>query len=164
MVDTTEIVDFVGISNGYVLIFVLAFIGGTSILFPLPYYLAVFTFAGGGLNPFLLAIFARTGVAVGDSTSYFIGYNGREILSEKLQKIFDRFHQWSMKKPKWIFFSFLYLYPTVSPLPNDIIILPLGLARFPYFKLIIPMWLGDITFNLIVALSGIYGFSYLGIT
>src|SRR3989344_4787436 len=159
-IPATEIVARIGIENSYALIFVLALIGGTSIIFPVPYYLVVATFAAGGSNPFLLAIMAGTGVSLGDSTSYLVGYGGREILNEKLRRTFNNFYNWAMKKPKWMFFSVLYLYPTLSPLPNDMIVVPLGLARFPYFKMIIPMWLGNMTFNLIAAFAGIYGFNF----
>ncbi len=155
----TEIVDKIGVKNGYLLVLILAIIGGTSILFPLPYYLVVFTFASGGLNPFLLAIMAGTGVAVGDSTSYLVGYSGREILSGKLMIIFNKLYNWLSKKPKWMLFSFLYLYTAISPLPNDLINVPMGFIKFPYLRLMIPMWLGNITFNLIIALSGMYGFN-----
>jgi len=153
----TEIVDKVGVKNGYLLVLILAIIGGTSILFPIPYYLVVFTFAAGGLNPFLLAFMAGTGVAIGDSTSYLVGYSGREILSGKMMNIFNRMYEWLSKKPKWMLFSFLYIYTAISPLPNDLINVPMGFVKFPYFRLMIPMWLGNITFNLIIALSGMYG-------
>ena len=154
----TEIVASVGIHNGYLLAFFSAVLGGTSILFPFPYYLGVFTLAAGGLNPFLLAVVAGTGVVIGDSTSYLVGYSGREILTGKTQLIFKRLYEWSLKKPKWVLTLVLYLYPALSPLPNDFIMIPMGLARFPYFRLIIPMWFGNMTFNLWIALAGIYGF------
>jgi len=154
----TEIVDKVGVQNSYLLVFVLAIIGGISILFPLPYYLVVFTFAAGGSNPILLAVMAGTGVAVGDSTSYLVGYSGREILTGKPMVIFNKIYEWLSKKPKWMLFSFLYAYTAISPLPNDLINVPMGFMRFPYFRLVIPMWLGNMTFNLIIALSGMYGF------
>ncbi len=157
-IPSTEIVDFVGIQNSYALVFVLAIIGGTSILFPFPYYLVVFTFAAGGSNPFLLAFMAGTGVAIGDSTSYLFGYSGREIFNGRFMVIFNKLYNWLSKKPKWMLFSFLYLYAAISPLPNDLINVPMGFMRFPYSKLMIPMWLGNITFDLIIALSGMYGF------
>src|SRR3989344_5926552 len=69
----TEVVDFVGTENGYFLALVLALIGGTFVFFPFPYHIVIFTLAAGGLNPFLLGLFAGTGVLIGDSTSYLIG-------------------------------------------------------------------------------------------
>jgi membrane protein DedA with SNARE-associated domain len=159
----TEIVDIVGTENSYILVFVLAIIGGTSVLFPFPYYLVVFTLGSGGLNPFLIGLLAGTGVAMGDSTSYLIGYSGREIITGKIQKIFNRLHKWCMKKPKAVTFLFLYLYSSFMPLPNDVIVMPMGMARFPYLKLIIPLWLGNVTFNIAVALTGFYGIYLYGL-
>jgi len=157
----TEIVDFVGIENGYFLTMVLALIGGTSILFPFPYHIVVFTLAAGGLNPFLLGIFAGTGIMIGDSTSYLIGYTGREIITGRAQKLFKKFYDWMIKKPKWILPTFLYIYVSISPLPNDFIVIPLGFARYPYLRIVVPLWLGSVTFNILLAFAGIYGFEQI---
>lgn len=155
----TEVVAFVGTENGYFLALVLALIGGTSIVFPFPYHIVIFTLAAGGLNPFLLGFFAGTGVFVGDSTSYLVGYAGREIIAGKMQRLFKKLYDWAIKKPKWVLPIFLYVYSSVIPIPNDFIIVPLGFARYPYLKVVIPLWLGSITFNTILAFAGFYGFS-----
>lgn len=157
----TKIIEFIGTNNSYILSIIFGFMGGTSILFPFPYYIAAFTFGSGGLNPLLIGILTGTGVALGDSTSYLVGYSGREILSEKLNKYFKIIYAWCTQKPKWMMPLFLYIYSSVMPLPNDVIVMPLGLVRYPYFKMIVPMWLGSITFNTAIALAGFYGFSYV---
>ena len=87
----TEIIDTIGVQNGYILTFFAALLGGTSVLFPFPYYLVVFTLGAGGLNPFLLGIFSGVGLMVGDSTSYLLGYSGREIITGKLATAFFKF-------------------------------------------------------------------------
>lgn len=155
----TEVVAFVGVENGYFLAMVLALIGGTSIVFPFPYHIVIFTLAAGGLNPLFLGIFAGTGVFIGDSTSYLVGYTGREIITGKFQRLFGRLYDWTIQKPKWVLPIFLYVYSSVIPIPNDFIIVPLGFARYPYLKVVTPLWLGSITFNTILAFAGFYGFS-----
>ena len=157
----TEVVDFVGTENGYFLALVLALIGGTFVFFPFPYHIVIFTLAAGGLNPFLLGLFAGTGVLIGDSTSYLIGYTGREIISGRPARIFKKLYDWAIKKPKWVLPTFLYLYSSFIPTPNDFLVIPLGFARYPYTKVVIPLWLGAITFNTLLALAGIYGFDWI---
>ena len=157
----TEIVAFVGVENGYVLAMVLALIGGTSLIFPFPYHIVIFTLAAGGLNPFLLGLFAGTGIFIGDSTSYLIGYTGREIITGRVQKLFKKFYDWMIKKPKWVLLTSLYLYVSISPLPNDFLVIPLGFARYPYLRIALPLWLGSMTFNTILALAGFYGFEQI---
>jgi len=159
----TDIVHSLGVDNSYFLVFALAFLGGTSILFPFPYYLVVFTLAAGELNPIYLAILAGTGVMIGDSTSYFVGYTGREILSPAFSKKFSKIYNWVLKKPKGLLPIFLYFYSFLVPLPNDLVVIPLGLARYPYLKAIIPLWAGNISFNLAVALAGFYGIHFFGL-
>ncbi len=157
----TEVVAFVGVENGYFLAMILALIGGTSLLIPFPYHIVIFTLAAGGLNPFLLGIFAGTGVLVGDSTSYLIGYTGREIVTGRFQILFKKLYSWAIKKPKWVLPTFLYFYSSIIPIPNDFIIVPLGFARYPYLRVIIPLWLGSITFNILLAFAGVYGFEWI---
>ena len=156
-----EIVQFIGVNNGYLLTFFASLLGGTSILIPFPYHLIIFTLASGGLNPFLLGIFAGTGILIGDSTSYFIGYTGREIITGRLQLFFKRLYDWCLKKPKWVLPTFLYVYSSIIPTPNDLIIVPLGFARYPYTRVVIPLWLGAITFNTLLAFAGVYGFEWV---
>lgn len=152
-----EIVDFLGIKNSYLMVFLFCFIGGISILFPFPYYLIVFTL-GATLNPILLGLVGGTGVMLGDSTSYLFGYAGREVISGRLNTILGKIHNWFLKKSKWTIYISLYLYSSIIPFPNDILVIPLGLVRYPYFRVILPLWLGDITFNIIISLAGFYGF------
>ncbi len=157
----SKIIDAVGIHNSYLIVIILGFLGGTSLLFPFPYYLFVITFAAGGSNPILLGICAGIGVVIGESTSYFVGYHGREIFNEKYQKLFSKICKYCNRKENTTLLSIiLFLYGAFIPLPNDFLILPLGAARYGYWKLIIPLGLGNIIFNILLAYSGIYGWSF----
>ncbi|MDO8508047.1 MAG: VTT domain-containing protein [Nanoarchaeota archaeon] len=152
-----EITEAVGVKNGYILAFIIAFLGGTSILFPIPYYLVVFTLGAGGLNPFILGAFAGIGLMAGDSTSYLLGYHGGDILPIKLRKLFMKTTNWCLRcSYKLIFFVFL-LYGSIIPIPNDLITVPMGLGKYPYWKVVIPLGIGNIIFNILVALAGFYG-------
>lgn len=154
-----EIVEFLGMENGYLIVLVLGFLGGISIMFPVPYYLFVITFGAGGLNPIILGIFSGLGVICGETTSYLLAYHGRVVLSEKYQKLFDRtFHVLNKKNNYFIIAPLLFLYGTFIPIPNDFITLSFGAIRYNYWKLIIPFGLGNMLFNIILAYGG---FSYL---
>src|SRR5262245_31579144 len=74
-----KLVSFVGVQNAYLLIFVLALIGGLSTFAGVPYHLVLIALAAGGLNPLLLGLCTAFGVMLGDTTSYFIGHRGGEI-------------------------------------------------------------------------------------
>ena len=157
----TEIIDTIGVQNGYILTFFAALLGGTSVLFPFPYYLVVFTLGAGGLNPFLLGIFSGVGLMVGDSTSYLLGYSGREIITGKLATAFNKIHNWALQKPKWVMPSLLFCYGAFAPIPNDIVVIPLGLARYPFIRVVIPLVLGNMVFSTIIAFAGLHGFEWI---
>jgi membrane protein YqaA with SNARE-associated domain len=153
-----KIVSMIGTNNGYLIVFVLGIIGGTAILIPFPYYIFIITFGAGGLNPFLLGIFAAIGDMIGDSTSYGIGYHGSIILSGKIQKKINKFAKHCSTKSNFILLSlFLFLYGALIPIPNDVVILPLSAAKYKYWKLMIPLGLGNIVFDTLLAFSGFYG-------
>lgn len=157
-VSPSKIIEAIGVNNGYLMVFFASLFGGISILIPFPYYIFVFSFGGGGLNPIVLGIVAGIGLIIGESTSYLVGYHGREILPSKLEKMFSKISNWCKRTKHFILVSlFLFLYGSLVPFPNDLIILPLGLARYPYWKMIIPLGLGNIIFNIILASTGFYG-------
>lgn len=155
-----EIVEFLGIKNGYIVAFVVSLVGGLSTLINFPYQLIIFTLGAGGLNPIFLGIIAGSGVMVGDSISYFIGFRGRSVLPDKLLVLFKKLYHWCLKCPPWLVPVALYLYGALIPFPNDLIVIPLGLARYSYWALIIPLGLGNITFNVLVALLGWYSYEW----
>ncbi len=152
-----EAVETLGIRNGYALAFVLAFFGGLSTFITVPYHLAVATLGAGGLNPLFLGIAAGTGIFLGDSISYLIGYRGHGIVPSRLQKIFQRFCGWCLTHPTWLASTVIFLYGALVPFSNDFITISMGLARFPYWRLMIPLGLGNVVFNTGAALAGAYG-------
>lgn len=152
-----KIVEKIGIENSYLLAFTLALIGGISIFFPIPYYLFVFTLGAGGVNPILLGLSSAVGVIIGESTSYFLGYTGREITSEKVKKQLDKFYKWCITRKPALLPIIFFLYGVFIPLPNDIITVSMGMAHYPYKKVMIPLGLGNIIFNIALASAGFYG-------
>lgn len=152
------LVSFVGVENSYVLMFVLAFIGGLSAFSGVPFHWILAALAAGGLNPWLLGFATAFGVMLGDSTSYFIGFKGREIIPVKIQNFLEKIFNYGYRHPRilpWIFF----LYGSLSPFSNDFIVISSGLAKYPFWKVMIPLGLGNIVFNVGVALLAAYGYA-----
>ena len=140
---------------GYLGIFLISLIGALSIFFPIPYTVVIFTL--GGLKtgeswvfePVWIAIAAGTGSAVGEFSGYLLGFGGRKAISERykkkmsvLMKVFDRFG------PIVIFLFAL------TPLPDDLLFIPLGVIRYSILKAFVPALVGKLCMNLIIAYSG----------
>ncbi|MFA6193296.1 MAG: hypothetical protein WC726_00330 [Parcubacteria group bacterium] len=145
-----EMISFIGVKNAYALIFVLAFVGGMTTFSGIPYHLVLITLATGGLNPLLLGLSTATGVMLGDSTSYYVGYQGSVIIPGALQKILMMIRNFGLKHPK-ILPLFFFLYGSLSPFSNDFIVISMGLSRYPYWQVMIPLGLGNMVFNISLA-------------
>jgi len=136
-------------------IFLIGLIGASSIFFPIPYTVVIF--ALGGLKvgeawvfePVWIAVAAGIGSAFGEFSGYLLGFGGRRVIGEKykkkmefLMKLFDRFG------PIVIFVFAL------TPLPDDLLFIPLGVIRYSLVRALIPALVGKICMNFIVAYSG----------
>jgi len=129
------------IQYGYFGVFLISFIGTASIIFPVPYTLIIFTLSLPPFNwdPVLLTVAGGAGSAIGELSGYALGYFGRRIMSEERQrkmtylvKIFDRYG------PLAIFIFAL------TPLPDDLLFIPLGILRYKFYKAFIPALIGKV--------------------
>lgn len=150
-----KIVSFVGADNAYILMFVTALIGGLTTFNGVPYFSVLLVLASGGLNPFFLGLTSAVGVMLGDSTSYYIGYKGGEIISSRIQGLSNAVRKTMEKYPR-AFPVLCFIYGSVSPLSNDFITISSGIARYPFFRVMIPLALGNLVFNITLAFIGGY--------
>ena len=132
----------------YLGVFIISFIGSVSVVFPIPYTIVIF-FLGSVLNPFFVAISGGLGAALGEFSGYALGYYGRAAVSEKrrrkmnyMVKLFDQ------HGPITIFLF------AMTPLPDDMLFIPLGVMRYPFLKAFIPALLGKTLMTFILAYSG----------
>lgn len=144
----SEWMEYLAVTYGYFGIFLISLIGALSIFFPIPYTVIIFTL-GATFEPVWIAVAAGLGSAVGEFSGYLLGFGGRKVISEKykkkmefLMKIFDKFG------PIVIFLFAL------TPLPDDLLFIPLGVIRYSLIRAFIPALIGKICMNFIVAYSG----------
>jgi len=140
---------------GYAGVFVISIIGAMSIIIPIPYTLLIF-FLGSFLDPIPLALAGGLGSAVGEAAGYLIGYYGRAIISKERQrnmdymlKVFNRYGSITI---------FLF---ALTPLPDDILFIPLGIMRYRFIKVFIPAFLGKSLMCLILAYGGLYSIGFI---
>ncbi|MEO8580948.1 MAG: VTT domain-containing protein [Patescibacteria group bacterium] len=152
-----QILGYIGIQNAYLLMFVLAIIGGMSTFTGIPYHFILMSLAASGLNPLLLGMVTAFGVMLGDTTSYMLGKQSSKILPKRFEKPLNQLASWLASHPKLITPS-LILYGAFSPFSNDFIVISMGLIRYPYKKLIPPLTIGNIFYNVALAYLGFYAF------
>ena len=74
------------------------------------------------------------------------------MLPAKATRAFALLHRWVADTHSVKFYGFLLIYGSVMPLPNDVIVVPLGAAGVPYWRVMLPLAAGNIIFNTATAL------------
>ena len=130
-------------------VFFISFIGSLSIVFPIPYTIVILFLGSQGWNPFLLAIAGGLGSALGEFSGYALGYYGARFVSKERRrkmdffvKIFDRYGPIAV---------FLF---ALTPLPDDLLFIPLGILRYKFWKTFIPCLIGKFLMCFLLAYFG----------
>lgn len=160
--DLTEILgeisrwmESLALQYGYFGIFMLSLFGALSIIFPIPYTVIIFTLGGLKVGetwvfePLWIAIAAGLGSALGEFSGYLVGFGGRKVISEKYKKKMDFLVKLFNKFGPVTIFIF-----ALTPLPDDLLFIPLGVMRYSFVRAFIPALAGKFFMNLIIAYSG----------
>ncbi len=130
--------------------------GATSIFVPIPYTVVIFIL--GGLqdtlgnwifDPLWIAAAAGVGAAIGEFSGYLIGFGGRKVVGDKYKKRMEFLTKLFKKYGSIAIFVF-----ALTPLPDDLLFIPLGVMRYSLLRAFIPAVLGKFFSNLIIAYSG----------
>ncbi len=149
------IVEKIGLENAYGLMFIFALLGGLTTFNTVPYYSLLLVLATAGLEPFYLGLSSALGVMSGDTFSYILGRQGGAVLPAKFYKYIENLKIYAENnEKKFLFICFIYC--SLSPLSNDFITISAGMAKIKYWKMMLPLALGNIVFNVSLA----YLFTY----
>ena len=140
---------------GYLGVFLISLFGATSIFVPIPSTVVIFALgatkvSGNWLfDPLLLGLFAGLGAALGEFSGYLIGFGGRKVIGEKYKKKMDILMRLFKRFGPIVIFVF-----ALTPLPDDLLFIPLGVMRYSVVAAFIPAFIGKLLSNLIVAYAG----------
>jgi len=134
-------------------VLIISFIGTASLFFPIPYTVVIFYLGLKGWNPALLAAAGAFGSTAGEFTGYLIGYCGRKVISAENKRRMKFFTEIFKKCGMIAIFIF-----ALTPLPDDIIFIPLGTLKYPVWETLTSCFAGKFLVCLIFAyFGGIYG-------
>lgn len=153
IVGTERIVEFIGVSNTYLVLFLVGTFGGVSTITSASFYSTLTTFAHGGAKPLILGLVGGVAITIGDSLFFLLGKKGEESLPKHLRESTGKFSSWLEKKPGWIIPLVTLFYSGFTPLPNDILMVSLGVSRYRYLYILLPLLLGNIILTSFVAYS-----------
>jgi len=142
---------------GYIGAFLISVLGSLIPFLPVPYLIPIVLMSK-TLDPLLLGILAGMGGAIGKLTSYGLGRFGRRLLKEERRKKMTALGRAIGKYGALAVFLF-----ALTPLPDDIIYIPIGLAGFDLIKFMFANALGKIILSWIVAYGGRLYFDLVGL-
>ena len=138
------------IQFGYLGVFFISFIGTMSIIVPIPYTLVILWLSmRGAMNPLLLTIAGGIGSGIGEFSGYALGYYGRTMISKKRQRKMNYMVKVLNRYGSIVIFLF-----ALTPLPDDLLFVPLGILRYSFIKAFIPCFLGKLLMCGILAFGG----------
>jgi len=137
---------------GYLGILLISFVGSIIVFVPIPYFPVLITAAfNDNLNPTLIALSSAIGAVIAKLIIFYASYYGRNMLSSKikgkmipLQRLLGRYG------------AIGAFIAAVSPIPDDIVYIPLGLAKYSPWKFAIATFLGKFVLNEMFVIGAIY--------
>lgn len=146
--------DF-AIRTGYLGAFLISVFANATIFFPIPYAISVYTL-GTILDPPFLGIICGLGAALGELTAYALGFVGRKLIDAKYghklkyaMKLLGRYG---------VFAIFIF---SATPMPVDLIMIPIGMLRYNLFRAMVACLLGKTVMCVSLAYAGRFSFGLI---
>jgi len=128
-------------STAYLAVFGITMLCNAAVLVPVVFpHLTVMIAAAGYWNPFIVALVASAGGALGEITGYYAGYLGKRIVDLEKAPGYDRLVGWMQRHGFWG----ILLVSSQPILPVDIAGLVAGASKIPLWKFLVPCWVGKL--------------------
>jgi membrane protein DedA with SNARE-associated domain len=140
---------------GYAGAFLISIFGNFTIFFPVPFTITIYAF-GVTLNPLLLGLTCGLGSTIGEFSAYMVGAGGRKVIEGRYGERLENARLLIERYGMAIIFLFALL-----PLPDDVILIPLGMMRYDLKKALIAAFLGKVAMCTIVAYAGRFSYTFV---
>jgi membrane protein YqaA with SNARE-associated domain len=142
------------LSLGYLGAFLGPFIGAFT-FYIVPWPILIFAL-GHLLDPLLVSLLGATGASFGVTLYYLVGVGVRKILPSRLEKYLEAGQSYIKKYGALAIFLF-----AITPLPDEIVWIPVGIMRYDTRKAFAACWLGKFVLISLIAFSGHYGMKWM---
>jgi len=116
---------------GYIGAFLVAFIGSSTVIFPVPSFVVIWAMAASPAFSWAwVGLVAGIGGSLGQSTAYLAGYGGAAVIAPEQSGWYQRAENW-MRRYGGVAIFFLALVPLV---PFDLIGIAAGTLRYSFWK------------------------------
>ena len=139
---------------GYPGVFLISLVSNATVVLPAPGFIVTIV-AGSIFNPFLVAIAAAAGAALGELTGYLAGYSGRGVFErspsyDRLEELMEKYGGWTV----------LVLAATPNPF-FDIAGAAAGALRMPVLAFLTWAFAGKMIKMLALAYAGALGIEWI---
>lgn len=145
---------------GYLGIFLGAFIGNATIIFPAPFMSIIFPLAIGlasQTDPFSVSIVYAFGATLGEGIGYIVGRGETRILNKEESALYQKAEGWLNKRGKWAILGLSF-----QPIfPFDVVGIVAGALKYPWWKFLFFCFLGRIPKYLIIVGGGFEFWKFL---
>ncbi|NHJ86432.1 MAG: VTT domain-containing protein [Asgard group archaeon] len=133
--------DLIGIFIG---IFIISIFANFTVIFPVPYTFVLVTVAVDtsitALDIFIMGLFAGGGAAIGEVSAYMLGKASKNVIKDGMEKQVSQARKWIDKG----YAALIIFIFAATPLPDDAILLFIGLLGYALWKTIVSCFLGKI--------------------
>ena len=153
--DFTDIFPF-AVGDGYLILTLVNFFGSLVPFVPLPGFLLLATMSiGNQYDLHILALLSAVSATVAKQIIFFVSFKGRKIISKKTQKRMRPFERLVKK-----YGAAAAFVAAATPMPDDIIFVPLGLAKYNPKRFFVSTLAGKI----VLSYSIVFLYHYLGLS
>lgn len=137
---------------GYLGILIISFVFSLIPFVPIPYFPILITASfNKNFDPHMIALSSAAGIVAAKTIIFFVSYYGRAMLSDKTKKRMMPLQRLVSK----------YGWPgafiaAATPVPDDIVYIPLGLAKYSPWKFATATFAGKVVMNEAIVWSSIY--------
>lgn len=137
---------------GYLGILIISFVASLVPFVPIPYFPLLITASfNSNFNPHLIALVSAAGVVAAKTVIFFASYYGRKILSDSTKQRMRPLEN-LVSRYGW-FGAFI---AALTPIPDDIVYIPLGLAKYSPWKFATATFTGKFLMNEAIVWGSIF--------
>ena len=153
--DFTDIFPF-AVGDGYIILALVNFFGSLIPFVPLPGFLLLATMSiGNEYDLHVLALVSAVSATAAKQIIFYVSFKGRKIMSKKTLKRMRPFQRLVTK-----YGAAAAFVAAATPMPDDIIFVPLGLAKYNPKRFFISTLVGKI----VLSYSIVFLYHYLGLS
>jgi membrane protein DedA with SNARE-associated domain len=137
---------------GYIGIFIISFLGSILIFIPVPYFPILITSAlNKELDPNIIALSATFGAVLAKSSIFIASYYGRNLLSNKTKSKILPLQNFLAK-----YGGLAAFVAALLPIPDDLVYIPLGIAKYSVRKFVLFTFIGKLLYGLIIVWGAVF--------